>query len=76
MNDFTRLILVNIGKVAGALLGLITALLIIFLGWYKTLFIYLFVVLGVIIGKWYDEGVSFRKVIREFFAGLRVDKWH
>jgi len=76
MNSFTKFLLINIGKIGGALLGLITACMIIFIGPFKTLFIFLFVLLGYLVGKWFDEGISIRKTIKDILASLRVDKWH
>lgn len=76
MNDLLKFLILNIGKVVGILAGLIIALLIIKFGLLKTLFIIALVILGLILGKWYDEGISFGKAVREVLSSLRMDKWH
>ena len=75
MNDFIKLILLNPGKAAGILFGFVLALLIIFFGLFKTHFIAGLVVLGYILGKWHDEGVSFRKFIKNIIGSFRDNKW-
>jgi uncharacterized membrane protein len=76
MNDFTRFLLLNIGKAGGALLGLAVAVMILSLGLSKTLFIFLFTALGFLLGKFVDEGGSLKKSLKDIFNSLRVDKWH
>jgi uncharacterized membrane protein len=65
-NDFLRLLFLNFGKTAGIVLGFVLALLLLFFGILKTLFIIAFIVLGFIIGKWFDEGVN----VKKFFKGI------
>ena len=76
MNDILRFIALNINKVAGAILGFILALLIIFFGIPNTLLIIALVVLGFILGKWRDEGFSFTKFFRDVAAAVRDRKWN
>ena len=76
MNDLIRFLLLNIGKTVGVILGIIIAALLLWLGIFKTLFIAAFIILGFILGKWHDEGISYKKLFRDIAAALRVDKWH
>ncbi|MCX8093309.1 MAG: DUF2273 domain-containing protein [Candidatus Goldbacteria bacterium] len=75
MNDFLKLIFSNFGKFLGITLGLIIALCLIFLGFWKTLFIIGIVILGFIIGKLYDEGFSIKKIIKDIIETFRENKW-
>jgi len=75
MNDFLKFIFSNFGKFIGLVLGLIIALCLLFLGIWKTLFIVGLVILGFIIGKWYDEGFSIKKIIKDFIDSKRENKW-
>ncbi len=74
MNDVLRVIILNIGKITGALAGLLIALFLVCFGLFKTLFIAGLVVLGFILGKWYDEGVSFGKIASDIVRAIRVRK--
>ena len=74
-NEFLRFIFLNIGKAAGVILGLIVALFLVFLGILKTLLILAFIVLGYLIGKWYDEGVSVKKFFQDLLDSLSENKW-
>lgn len=74
MNDVFRIIFLNIGKITGALAGLLIALFLVCFGLFKTLFIAGLVVLGFILGKWYDEGVSFGKIASDIVSAIRVRK--
>ncbi len=75
MNDFLKFIFSNFGKLIGLVLGLIIALCLLFLGIWKTLFIVGLVISGFIIGKWYDEGFSIKKIIKDFIDSIRENKW-
>lgn len=75
MNDFLKFIFSNFGKFIGLTLGLIIALCLLFFGIWKTLFIVALVILGFIIGKWYDEGLSVKKVIKDIMDSIRENKW-
>lgn len=75
MNDFLKFIFLNLGKFIGITFGLIVALCLLFLGIWKTLFIISIVILGFIIGKWYDEGFSIKKIVRDIIDSFRENKW-
>lgn len=75
MNDFLKFLFSNFGKFLGIILGLIVALCLLFLGIWKTLFIVAIVILGFIIGKWYDEGFSIKKIIKDIMNSIRENKW-
>jgi|DewCreStandDraft_4_1066084.scaffolds.fasta_scaffold04923_16 uncharacterized membrane protein len=75
MNDLLKFILVNFGKIFGIFLGLVIALCLLLLGIWKTLFIVALVILGFIIGKWYDEGFSLKKIIKDAIDSIRENKW-
>ena len=75
MNDFLRLLALNAGKAAGALAGFFLGLFLISFGLFKTLFIIALVILGFILGKWHDEGISIKKVAADLVNALRIRKW-
>ena len=75
MNELLKYILLNIGKSVGIAAGFVFALFIIFLGIKNTLFIALLCTLGYFLGKWYDQGVSYKKVIRDLLSTLKAGKW-
>ncbi len=74
MNEILKFIFLNIGKVAGVIIGLLIAFFLLTFGLLKTLFIAAFIILGYILGKWHDEGVSLRKIVREFLNALKIEK--
>ncbi|MCX7698730.1 MAG: DUF2273 domain-containing protein [Candidatus Goldbacteria bacterium] len=76
MNDLLKLIFSNFGKFLGITFGLIIALCLIFIGFWKTLFIISIVIIGFIIGKLYDEGFSIKKIIKDIIETFRENKWH
>ena len=57
----------HMGKVIGVGLALIISLLVVYLGFWKTVFIVLCVTLGYFIGKNLDEGGSIEHWIHELF---------
>lgn len=59
----------NPGKATGAFLGLLIGILIFTLGILKTLFIFLLVMTGFIIGKMKDDNISIFSTIRNIFRG-------
>jgi uncharacterized membrane protein len=75
MNDFLKFIFSNFGKLLGLISGLIIALCLLFLGIWKTLFIIALVILGFILGKLYDEGFSFKKIVKDIIDSFRENKW-
>ena len=74
-NDLVKLLLLNFGKTAGAVIGLLLALSLIFFKLLNTLLIIALVVLGFIIGKWFDEGVSLKKFLKEIMDSFSENKW-
>jgi uncharacterized membrane protein len=73
-NDFIRFIFLNFGKTAGIILGFLLALSLIFFGLLRTLLIIALVVLGFIIGKWFDEGVNLRKFLKDLMESISENK--
>lgn len=57
----------NPGKTVGAISGLILGILILTFGFWKTVVIILFVALGLVIGKMFDDGDSLIDAIRNLF---------
>lgn len=74
-NDFIKLLLLNFGKTAGVILGLLLALSLIFFKLLNTLLIIALVILGFIIGKWFDEGVSLKKFLKDIVDSFGENKW-
>lgn len=66
INNIYNTIKKNKGKTLGGLLGLIAAILVLSIGFIKTLFIYMIVGLGSFIGKKYDEGLSLIDILKGF----------
>ena len=75
MKEFLRYLVVNIGKILGTITGFFLALLIVIFGVGKTLIIILFCLLGYIIGKWFDEGISPVTFFSEAIKSLKEGKW-
>ena len=74
-NDLLKLIFLNFGRTAGIILGFFLAMLLIFFGILKTLFILALVVLGYIIGKWFDEGASVKQFFKNLMESISENKW-
>jgi uncharacterized membrane protein len=74
-NDFLKLLFLNMGKTLGIALGLIIALFLLYFGILKTLFIAAFVILGFILGKWFDEGVNVKKFFKDIVDSFSENKW-
>ena len=64
----------NPGKAVGLFLGLVLGLFILFLGFLKTLFVFLFVAIGYLIGKLKDDKISFLGEFRRFFSRKSSDE--
>jgi len=74
-NDFFKLLFLHFGKTAGVILGLLLALSLIFLKPLNTLLIICLIVLGFIVGKWVDEGVSLKKFLKSVLDSISENKW-
>ncbi len=74
MKDLFKIILLNIGKIVGLLVSFFLGLFLIIFGFWKTLLLISLVLLGYLLGKLYDEGVSFPNLIKNFFASFKIDK--
>lgn len=74
-NDFLRFLLLNFGKTAGVVLGFLLAMSLIFLKLWNTLLIIGLVILGFIIGKWFDEGISLKKFLKDIMDSVSENKW-
>lgn len=55
------------GKLLGALAGLFFSLSVIYWGFFKTLFIIIFVTIGYLVGKQLDDQVDFKDMLARFF---------
>ena len=62
MNELLKYLILNFWKIAGVLLFFLLGLSLVIFGFLKTLFIIAFCVLGYLLGKWKDEGVSLKKI--------------
>ena len=74
MNELLKFVILNFWKLAGFLAFFMLALFLVIFGFLKTLFIIALAVLGFILGKWKDEGVSFTQLIRNIYASMRVEE--
>jgi uncharacterized membrane protein len=58
----------NSGKVIGVLLALVAVLLIILVGFWKTVFLVILILIGYLIGKSYDDRVSLGELWTRMFG--------
>jgi len=58
----------NSGKVIGVLLALVAVLLIILVGFWKTVFLVILILIGYLIGKNYDDKVSLGELWTRMFG--------
>jgi uncharacterized membrane protein len=65
---FLEWIITHRGKILGALSGLLFSLSVIFWGFFKTLFIIVFVFLGYLVGKQLDDRVDIKDRILRFLG--------
>lgn len=72
MKELLKYIILNFWKISGLILFFLLALFLVIFGFFKTLFIIALSVLGFILGKWKDEGVSFTQLIKNIFKSMRV----
>lgn len=63
----------NKGKCIGSLLGLIAAIMILVIGFFKTLFIFLFIFIGYYLGRKFDEGLTMKEIIINLINFVRRD---
>ncbi|MCE5301349.1 MAG: DUF2273 domain-containing protein [Spirochaetia bacterium] len=75
MNEILKFIILNFWKFAGAMAGFSLGLLLVIFGLWKTLFVILVMVLGYMLGKWKDEGLSFNAMFKNIMSSMHVDKW-
>ena len=68
-----RLFKLNFFKLLGAALGLITAILFLTLGFWRTILIILLVSLGVAAGSWLDKGQQLMDLLDRFFPGQQLE---
>lgn len=67
--EFLRLLRLNFFKLLGALVGLIIAVLLLTLGFWRTILITLCVGGGTIAGAWLDRGQKLMDVVDRIFPG-------
>lgn len=60
---FVEYIRTNTGKTIGAVLGFIIAIMMLIIGFFKTIFIVLCVIIGYLIGDRIDKGKGFRDLL-------------
>lgn len=68
-----RLFKLNFFKLLGAVFGLITAILFLTLGFWRTILIILLVSLGVAAGSWLDRGQQLMDLLDRFFPGQNIE---
>ncbi len=68
--NFRDLLIKHWGKIAGALVGLIFALVVVSFGFWKGIFIVICVIAGLILG-WYaqEDGSGLRNLLEKIFKG-------
>ena len=64
---FLYIITEHRGKAVGVLLGLIASILFITYGFWRTVFIIIFILAGYFIGKRIDESTSFKSFMQDLF---------
>ena len=74
-NDLLKFLFLNFGKTTGIILGFLLALSLIFLKLLNTLLIIGLIILGFIIGKWFDEGVSLKKFLKAILDSFSENKF-
>ena len=74
MNELLKFIILNFWKIAGLVLFFFLALFLVLFGFFRTLFIAALTLLGFILGKWKDEGISLTQVIRNIYSSMRVPR--
>jgi len=74
MNELLKFIILNFWKITGFVLFFFLALFLVLFGFFKTLFIAALTLLGFILGKWKDEGISLNQVIRNIYSSMRVPR--
>lgn len=62
----------NKGKFIGGLLGLIAAVMVLTIGFFRTFFIYMSMALGILLGAKHDEGITFKELVKSFIN--RINK--
>jgi uncharacterized membrane protein len=74
MNELLKYLILNFWKIAGVLLFFLLGLSLVIFGFLKTLFIIAFCVLGYLLGKWKDEGVSLKQMLKKFSSSMRIKR--
>lgn len=73
LEDFLGLIKRNKKEFVGGMQGLIFAILVLLIGFFKTLFIIISIILGIIINRTENKKEKLRKVIRRIFTSPHID---
>ena len=74
MNELLKYLILNFWKIAGVLLFFLLGLSLVIFGFLKTLFIIAFCVLGYLLGKWKDEGVSLKQMLKKLSSSMRIKR--
>ena len=74
MKEFLKYIILNFWKITGIISFFLLALFLVIFGFLKTLFIIAMCALGFILGKWKDEGVSIKQILKAFSSSMRINR--
>lgn len=74
MKEILKYLILNFWKITGIVSFFLLALFLVIFGFIKTLFIIAMCALGFILGKWKDEGVSLRKILKNFSSYMRINR--
>jgi uncharacterized membrane protein len=74
MNEILKYIILNFWKITGVILFFLFALSLVIFGFLKTLLIIALCVLGYILGKWKDEGVSLKQMLKKISSSMRIKR--
>lgn len=74
MNEILKYIILNFWKITGVAIFFLLGLSLVIFGVLKTLLIIAFCVLGFILGKWKDEGVSLGQMLKKISSSMRINR--
>lgn len=72
-NDMINWIKANKGKALGGIIGFIIAILVLTIGFFKTLFIIICIVLGIFLGSIDNKVEKIRGIIKKIFNSSNMD---
>jgi len=74
MKEFLKYIILNFWKITGIVSFFLLALFLVIFGFLKTLFIIAMCALGFFLGKWKNEGVSLKQIVKAFSSSMRINR--